>query len=60
LPCGGVGTSGVGKYNGHWGIEAFTNVRGVLYRSPKIDPGVRYPLYSENQMQRVVVNKLMP
>jgi hypothetical protein len=40
--------------------EAFTNARGGLCRSPKIDPGVRYPPYSENQIQRMVVNKLMP
>ena len=26
----------------------------------KVDPGVRYPPYSQNQLQRLVVNKLMP
>jgi hypothetical protein len=40
LPFGGVGNSGMGKYHGHWGFEAFTNARGVLYHSPLIDPGV--------------------
>jgi len=60
LPFGGVGTSGMGKYHGHWGFEAFTNARGVLYHSAKVDPGVRYPPYSENKLQRMVVNKLMP
>ncbi len=60
LPFGGVGTSGMGKYHGHWGFEAFTNARGVLYHSAKVDPGVRYPPYSDNRLQRLVVNKLMP
>ena len=46
LPFGGVGNSGMGKYHGHWGFEAFTNARGVLYHSPKIDPGVKYPPYT--------------
>ena len=40
LPFGGVGNSGMGKYHGHWGFEAFTNARGVLYHSALIDPGV--------------------
>ena len=43
LPFGGVGNSGMGKYHGQWGFEAFTNARGVLYHSPKLDPGVAYP-----------------
>jgi acyl-CoA reductase-like NAD-dependent aldehyde dehydrogenase len=30
LPFGGVGNSGMGKYHGRWGFEAFTNARGVL------------------------------
>ena len=60
LPFGGVGNSGMGKYHGHWGFEAFTNARGVLYHSPLIDPGVRYPPYANHALERVVVNKLMP
>jgi len=43
LPFGGVGNSGMGKYHGRWGFEAFTNARGVLYHSARIDPGVKYP-----------------
>jgi hypothetical protein len=42
---GGVGNSGMGKYHGCWGFEAFTNARGVLYHSGIFDPGVRYPPY---------------
>lgn len=59
LPFGGVGNSGMGKYHGHWGFEAFTNARGVLYHSALLDPGVKYPPYSEHQLERKVVDKLM-
>jgi acyl-CoA reductase-like NAD-dependent aldehyde dehydrogenase len=45
LPFGGVGHSGMGKYHGEWGLRAYTNARGVLYRSTKLDPSVRYPPY---------------
>lgn len=60
LPFGGVGTSGIGKYHGRWGFEAFTNARGVLYHSAKIDPGVRYPPFDEHTMMRKLEMKLMP
>jgi acyl-CoA reductase-like NAD-dependent aldehyde dehydrogenase len=58
LPFGGVGNSGTGKYHGRWGFDAFTNARGVLYHSPKIDPGVRYPPYSEHRHERSIESKL--
>ena len=60
LPFGGVGNSGMGKYHGHWGFEAFTNARGVLYHSAKLDPGVRYPPYTKHTLQRAIISKLMP
>ncbi len=41
LPLGGAGNSGMGKYHGRWGFEAFTNARGVVYHSARIDPRVR-------------------
>jgi acyl-CoA reductase-like NAD-dependent aldehyde dehydrogenase len=59
LPFGGVGNSGMGKYHGRWGFEAFTNARGILYHSAKLDPGVRYPPYSKHQLQRAITTKLM-
>jgi acyl-CoA reductase-like NAD-dependent aldehyde dehydrogenase len=59
LPFGGVGNSGMGKYHGHWGFEAFTNARGVLHHSSLIDPGVRYPPYSEHKLERTIMKKLM-
>ena len=60
LPFGGVGNSGMGKYHGRWGFEAFTNARGVLYHSAKLDPGVRYPPYTKHTLQRAITSKLMP
>jgi acyl-CoA reductase-like NAD-dependent aldehyde dehydrogenase len=59
LPFGGVGNSGMGKYHGHWGFEAFTNARGVLYHSPLLDPGVKYPPYAKHQLERRVETKLL-
>ena len=60
LPFGGVGNSGMGKYHGRWGFEAFTNARGVMYHSTRIDPGVRYPPYTQNTFARKIQSKLMP
>jgi acyl-CoA reductase-like NAD-dependent aldehyde dehydrogenase len=59
LPFGGVGNSGMGKYHGRWGFEAFTNARGVLYHSARIDPGVKYPPYTEHTRERKITDKLM-
>ncbi len=59
LPFGGVGNSGMGKYHGRWGFEAFTNARGVLYHSARIDPGVKYPPYTEHVRERKITQKLM-
>ena len=55
LPFGGVGGSGMGKYHGEWGFRAYTNTRGVLYHSTRIDLDVRYPPYDRNKMLRAFV-----
>jgi acyl-CoA reductase-like NAD-dependent aldehyde dehydrogenase len=55
LPFGEVGDSGMGKYHGEWGFRAYTNIRGVLYHSTRIDLGVRYPPYNRNKMLRRIV-----
>jgi acyl-CoA reductase-like NAD-dependent aldehyde dehydrogenase len=60
LPFGGVGNSGMGKYHGRWGFESFTNARGVLYHSAKLDPSVRYPPYSKHTLERRITSKLTP
>jgi acyl-CoA reductase-like NAD-dependent aldehyde dehydrogenase len=54
LPFGGVGNSGMGKYHGEWGFRTYTNARGVLYHSTKIDLDVRYPPYSRNELPREI------
>jgi acyl-CoA reductase-like NAD-dependent aldehyde dehydrogenase len=59
LPFGGTGNSGMGKYHGRWGFEAFTKARGVLYHSARIDPGVKYPPYTEHTRERKITEKLM-
>jgi aldehyde dehydrogenase (NAD+) len=60
LPFGGVGNSGMGKYHGRFGFEAFTNARGVLYHGAKLDPAVKYPPYSEHERMHGLIGKLMP
>lgn len=59
LPFGGVGNSGMGKYHGEWGFRTYTNARGVLYHSTKVDLSVRYPPYSENQKLRGLVARYL-
>ena len=49
LPFGGVGNSGMGKYHGEWGFRTYTNARGVLYHSTRLDLGIRYPPYDSNK-----------
>ncbi len=58
LPFGGVGNSGMGKYHGEWGFRAYTNARGILYHSTRLDLGVRYPPYDRNQALRRIVADL--
>ena len=58
LPFGGVGNSGMGKYHGEWGFRAYTNARGVLYHSTMLDPGVRYPPYSEHERLRGLLARM--
>ena len=60
LPFGGVGNSGMGKYHGRFGFEAFTNAREVLYHGATLDPGVKYPPYGEHTRAHEVIEKLMP
>jgi len=43
LPFGGVGNSGMGKYHGRYGFEAFTNARGVLYHRRESTPASNTP-----------------
>ena len=58
LPFGGVGNSGMGKYHGKWGFRTYTNARGVLYHSTRVDLGVRYPPYDRNTLLRGITGVL--
>jgi len=42
LPFGGVGPSGMGRYNGYRSFETFTYERTVMTRRHMRDPGLRY------------------
>ncbi len=58
LPFGGVGSSGMGKYHGEWGFRAYSNARGVLYHSTRVDfAALRYPPYNRHAALR---NFLIP
>ena len=56
LPFGGVGNSGMGKYHGEWGFRGYSNARGVLQHSTRLDFGaLRYPPYARNRKLRDMV-----
>jgi aldehyde dehydrogenase (NAD+) len=56
LPFGGVGYSGMGKYHGEWGFRAYSNARGVLDHSSRVDvASLRYPPYDRNKRLRDLV-----
>ena len=43
LPFGGVGNSGIGKYHGKYGFDAFSNQRAIMKSSTIIDLILKYP-----------------
>ena len=47
LPFGGVGESGMGRYHGRRGFEAFSHEKAVLTNRRFPDFPVRYPPYGE-------------
>ena len=57
LPFGGVGTSGMGRYHGHWGFETFSNVTAVVRKPSRPDPTFVYPPWSG--LAQRVMNRLM-
>lgn len=46
LPFGGVGASGIGSYHGRASFATFSNHKGILVKSNRIDVPVRYPPYA--------------
>jgi aldehyde dehydrogenase (NAD+) len=57
LPFGGVGTSGMGRYHGHWGFETFSNATAVVRKPSRPDPTFMYPPWSG--LAQRVMNRLM-
>lgn len=47
LPFGGIGDSGMGRYHGRAGFEAFSHQRGILTRTTMFDMKLRYPPYNK-------------
>ena len=46
LPFGGVGQSGMGRYHGQAGFDAYSNLKGVLHKPTKPDSSLIYPPYT--------------
>lgn len=57
LPFGGTGQSGIGKYHGRFGFEAFSNRKSIVKRGWRLDPGYRYPPYDSKKLG--MLKKLM-
>jgi aldehyde dehydrogenase (NAD+) len=51
LPFGGVGESGFGGYHGRHSFETFSHRKGVLYKSTRVDPAIRYPPYTDSKLK---------
>ncbi len=47
LPFGGVGESGMGRYHGRSGFEAFSNLKPILEKPTKPDVSLIYPPYTK-------------
>lgn len=56
LPFGGVGSSGMGRYQGKFGFDTFSHLKAVMKRGMLLDPALRYPPYSP--MKLAITKKL--
>ncbi|MDL2228023.1 aldehyde dehydrogenase [Bacteroidales bacterium OttesenSCG-928-K03] len=50
LPFGGVGNSGMGKYHGFESFKAFSNMRGIVKTTTKINISQKYAPYKQFNM----------
>lgn len=50
LPFGGIGPSGLNAYHGKASFEVFSHRKSVLRSGTFLDPGVKYPPYSESSL----------
>ncbi|MDN8709771.1 aldehyde dehydrogenase [Staphylococcus aureus] len=45
LPFGGVGASGMGRYHGKYSFDTFTHEKSYIFKSTRLESGVRLPPY---------------
>lgn len=57
LPFGGVGASGMGHYHGKQGFDSLSHDKSILFKSNKLDIGVRYQPYSKKKEK--LIRKLL-
>lgn len=53
LPIGGVGSSGIGKYQGRSSFEEFSHKKSVLDKKFFPDLAFRYPPYTESKLKQL-------
>lgn len=53
LPFGGVRSSGIGAYHGHFGFETFSHMRAIYRRANMLDLPIKYPPYTEKKLNLV-------
>ncbi len=51
LPFGGSGPSGIGRYHGRYGFEAFSHQKSLLYAPRRFDIPWRYAPYTERRLR---------
>ena len=53
MPFGGIGNSGMGRYNGYEGFKTFSNQRSVYQKRWSLFAGAFYPPYGK-KLDRVI------
>jgi len=51
MPCGGVGTSGIGNYYGKYGYDSLTHAKSVLISPPDVAIDHLFPPYTKEKVQ---------
>ncbi len=53
LPFGGVGPSGMGRYHGRSGFDAFSNLKSVLSKPTALEHNLIYPPYTDAKQKLI-------